>query len=124
MQIKDRKVVGIKVIKVPYRWGVEVTNEMLLILDKHFPKYTLEGISFDELQDDGFDNDNEVKLKTGVIIFYLTRDVELKDYLQGRKDVYLGHLTMIDVEVEGHYNDDYAIYGVSKILDEVYENEI
>lgn len=124
MKIKDRKIIGIKVTKVPYRWGIEVTDDMLLLLDKHYPKYTLEGISFDDLEDDGFDEDNEVMLKSGVIVFYLTRDVELKDYLQGRKNVSLSNLSMIDVEIEGQYDYDYAVYGVSKILDEVYENEI
>jgi hypothetical protein len=124
MKIKDRKIIGIKATKVPYRWGIEVTNNMLLLLDKHYPKYTLEGISFDDLEDDGYDEDNEVMLKSGVIVFYLTRDVELKDYLQGRKNVSLSNLSMIDVEIEGQYDCDYAVYGVSKTLDGVYDNEI
>ena len=124
MKIKDRKIIGIKVTKVPYRWGVEVTNEMLLILDKHYPNYTLGGINFDDLEDDGFDRDNEVRLKSGVIVFYLTRDVDFKDYLQGRENVSLSNLSMIDVEIEGQYDCDYAVYGVSKILDKVYDNEI
>lgn len=124
MKIKDRKIIGIKVTKVPDRWGVEVTKGMLLLLDKHYPKYTLEGISFDDLEDDGFDRDNEVKLKSGIIVFYLTRGVELKDYLQGREDVSLSNLSMIDVEIEGQFNCDYTVYGVINNLDKVYDNEI
>lgn len=124
MKIKDRKIIGIKVTKVPYRWGTEVTNDMLLLLDKHYPKYTLEGINFDDLEDDGFDRDNEVRLKSGVIVFYLTRDVDLKDYLKGRKNVSLSNLSMIDVEIEGQFNCDYSVYGVINILDKVYDNEI